>query len=223
MIRVTQANEPASFHEHVRKRGADAINRLLGKPVVGRGGRKPKTTYACAQDIPSHRFPAYWVAPRPSDGKSALDDMMESYGQQCAYLAMRIEQATGTPTIDHFVPKSRDWRLVYEWSNYRLSAACVNAAKGVKDVVDPFKVGVGWFELDLDTFRVVRGAAAPPEEHDRIHRTLEILNQRECVMQRGQHIRLYREGMIGLEALGYYAPFIAAEFRRQGRIARGGA
>ena len=218
MIPVTQAPEPTSFRAHVRKRGADAIDRLLGKQVKGRGGRKPKATYARAEDIPSHRFPAYWIDPRPSDGKSALDDMMEAYDQQCAYLAMRIERATGTPTVDHFVPKSRDWRLVYEWGNYRLSAACVNTAKGVLDVVDPFKVGVGWFELDLDTFRVVRGASAPADEHTRIDRTLAILNQWECVMQRGQHIRLYRDRQIGLGALEYYAPFIAAEFRRQGQL-----
>jgi len=220
VIPVTQATEPDSFHEHVRRRGGDAIARLLGKPVTGRGSRKPTVTYARAEEIPSHRFPPYWIEPRCTDGKSALDDMMDLDGQQCAYLAMRIERATGTPTVDHFVPKSKDWRLVYEWSNYRLSAVCVNTAKGVMDIVDPFQVGVGWFELDLDTFLVVRGASAPPEEHDRMERTLEILNQRECVMQRGQHIQLYREGKITWDALAYYAPFIAAEFRRQDRFVR---
>lgn len=42
---VAMAAEPPSFDAHVRKRGADAIQRLLGKPVKAKG-RKPKTTYA---------------------------------------------------------------------------------------------------------------------------------------------------------------------------------
>lgn len=223
MIPVTQAKEPAVFDATVRKRGMQAIDRLLGKKVKGRGGRVPNTTYTKAEAIPAYRFPSYWLEPRPTDGMSALDDMMEVYGQQCAYLAMRIERATGTPTIDHFVAKSKDWQLIYEWSNYRLSAGFINAAKGAMEVVDPFQVGVGWFELDLDTFRVVRGEAAPIEEQDRIDRTLKILNRWECVLQRGQHIRLYREGKIDFDALAFYAPFIAAEFQRQGLLVLGNA
>ncbi|HEX7837020.1 MAG TPA: hypothetical protein VF469_06125 [Kofleriaceae bacterium] len=117
---------------------------------------------------------------------------MDAYGQYCAYLAMRIERATESPTVDHFVPKERGWRLVYEWSNYRLSAGCVNGAKGAKDVVDPFKVRPGWFELDLDTFYVRRGASAPSAEHARIDETLTILNLRQCIAQRGDFIARLR-------------------------------
>jgi len=222
MIRVTLAKEPDTFRDDVRKRGAAAIQRLLGKPVKGRGG-KPKTTYSRPEDIPADRFPAYWTKVRASDEKSALDDLMERYDHYCAYLAMRIEAATGSPTVDHFIPKQRNWKLVYEWSNYRLSAGCVNGAKGTKDVVDPFQVGPGWFELNLDTFRVVRGAAAPPAEHARIDETLTILNLRQCLAQRRDFIRRYREGRMDLTHLEFYAPFIAAEFRRQGQLRPGDA
>jgi hypothetical protein len=149
--------------------------------------------------------------------------MMDAYGQFCAYLAMRIERATGSPTVDHFVAKERDWRLVYEWSNYRLSAGCVNGAKGTKDVVDPFKVRPGWFELDLDTFLVRRGSAAPSTEHARIDETLTILNLRQCIAQRGDFIKLYRAQKIELAHIEIYAPFIASELRRQGRLERGDA
>ena len=222
MIRVTLAEEPATFRHHVRKRGAVAIQRLLGKPVKARG-RKPKMTYSRAKDIPADKFPAYWREVRASDKKSTLDDLMERYDQYCAYLAMRIEAATGSPTVDHFIPKERDWKLVYEWSNYRLSAGCVNGAKGNKDVVDPFRVGPGWFELNLDTFRVVRGAAAPPAEHARIDETLTLLNLRQCLAQRRDFISRYREGRMDLAHLELYAPFIAAEFRRQGQLRPGDA
>ncbi len=220
MIPVTLAVEPPSFDAHVRKRGAVAIQRLLGKKVKA-PGRKPKATYARPEDIPANKFPTYWTEARKGDGKSALDDLMDAYGQFCAYLAMRIERATGSPTVDHFVPKERDWQLVYEWSNYRLSAGCVNGAKGTRDVVDPFKVGCGWFELDLDTFLVRRGPAAPGREHVRIDATLGILNLRQCVAQRGDFITRYRENQIDLAHIEIYAPFIASELRRQGQLLRG--
>lgn len=222
MIPVDPASEPASFKDHVRKRGEVAIKRLLGQPVKARG-RKPTTTFAREEDIPADKFPAYWTEARKADSKSALDDLMDLYQQQCAYLAMRIERATGSPTVDHYVPKSKDWRLVYEWSNYRLSAACVNAKKGVLDVVDPFKVKPGWFELNLDTFEVVHGSLAPNGEHQRIDDTRTILNLRDCLLQRGEYIRRYRDGKLDLSHLEYCAPFIAAELRRQGQLLPGDA
>ncbi|MEZ4390238.1 MAG: hypothetical protein R3A48_04005 [Polyangiales bacterium] len=220
MIPVAPAEEPPTFNAHVRERGKAAIGRLLGQSVLG-PGRKPVTTYARPEDIPGNKFPTYWTETRGGDGKSALDDLMDSYAQTCAYLGMRLERATGSPTVDHFVPKERDWQLVYEWSNYRLSAGCVNGAKGTRDVVDPFKVQSGWFELDLDTFRVHRGQSAPATEHGRIDRTLEILNLRQCVSQRGDFIQLYRNEKIMIREVERYAPFIAAELRRQGRLMRG--
>jgi hypothetical protein len=220
VIPVARAEEPTSFDAHVRKRGAVAIQRLLGQNVKSRG-RKPATTYARPEEIPADKFPTYWTEVRKSDGESALDDMMDAYGQTCAYLAMRIERATGSPTVDHYVPKERDWKLVYEWSNYRLSASCVNGAKGTKDVIDPFQVKSGWFALDLATFLVRRGEAAPAEEHARIDDTLDILNLRQCIAQRRDFITDYREGHIDLRNVERYAPFIAAELRRQGQLARG--
>lgn len=220
MIPVKQAPEPKSFDAHVRKRGADAILRLLGKPVKARG-RKPKAKFAREQDIPPDSFPTCWTDVRASDNKSALDDLMDAYDKCCAYLGMRLERATGSPTVDHYIPKERDWRLVYEGSNYRLSASCVNGAKGTRDVVDPFKVKPGWFELDLATFFVKRGAAAPPSEHARIDETLPILNLRPCVAQRGEYITEYQKGEIDLASVTRYAPFIAAELRRQGQLRPG--
>ena len=225
MIQVVLANEPPSFGERVRRRGRDAITSLLGRPVKGKRGRKPTKTYAREEDIPSGAFPMLWIEPRKADGKSTLDDMMELYGQRCAYLAMHIEKATGSPTVDHFVAQRKDWRLVYEWSNYRLSAACVNTAKGVLDVVDPFEVQAGWFALDLATFRVKRGHGAPDAQHAKIDNTLPLLNLRECWQQRDEYVMRYRLGPgnkgIDLAYLTDRAPFIASELRRQGMLVRG--
>jgi len=225
VIRVVPAAEPPTFEEHVRKRGKEAIRRLVGTPVKGKGGRKPTKTHAREEDIPAKAFPALWIQLRKADGKSTLDDMMDLYGQQCAYLAMHIEKATGSPTVDHFIPKSRDWRLVYEWSNYRLSAACVNAAKGVLEVVDPFEVEAGWFELNLSSFHVRRGPDAPSAQHTKIDNTLPLLNLRDCWQERQEYVKRYRLGPgnkgIDLAYLEHRAPFIASELRRQKLLVRG--
>lgn len=225
MIRVALATEPPSFEKHVRERGQEAITRLLGKPVKGKGGRRPAKAYPREKDIPSEKFPALWLQPRKADGKSTLDDMMDLYGQQCAYLAMHIEKATGSPTVDHFVPKSTKWELVYEWSNYRLSAAYANTAKGVLKVVDPFKVRAGWFELNFATFHVQRGPGAPNAQHAKIDTTLPVLNLRDCWQQRKEYVTLYQLGPgnkgIDLAYLELRAPFIASELRRQGKLVRG--
>lgn len=225
MIRVVPAKEPAGFEDHVRKRGKEAITRLLGQPVKGKGGRKRNKTYAREEDIPSEKLPPLWREPRKADGKSTLDDMMDLYGQQCAYLAMHIEKATGSPTVDHFIPTSKSWQLVYEWSNYRLSAACVNSAKGVLEVVDPFEVQAEWFALDFATFHVQRGGSAPDAQRTKIDSTLPILNRRECWQQRQEYVRCYRLGPnnkgIDLAYLEHRAPFIASELRRQRMLERG--
>ena len=85
------------------------------------------------------------------------------------------------------------------------------------------EVRPGWFELDLDTCYVRRGASAPSAEHARIDETLTILNFRQCVAQRGGFITRYRDKRIDLPRLETYAPFIAAEYRRQGRLHPGDA
>lgn len=214
MIPVLLAEEPETFDQHVRQRGERAVQRLLGQKVPG-PGRGPKTTYATLEEIPTSTFPEYWTEIQKGSNRSALDDLMDAYEQRCAYLAMRIERATGSRSVDHYIAKEADRRLIYEWSNYRLCANVVNAKKGTKDVVDPFQVQTGWFELDLDTFFVRRGAGDPIGEYGRFERTLEILNLRECIALRGRFITDYRARDVSFNYLERDAPFIAAEIRRQ--------
>lgn len=228
MIPVTLAEEPPSFDAHVRQRGKNAIDRLVGRSVQDEDGkkgkgRKPKETFAREEDIPAAAFPSLWTEKRKSDNQSTLDDMMVLYDQRCAYLAMRLDRAVGCPTVDHFVAKTKNWRLVYEWKNYRLAAHLVNTQKGELEVVDPFEVQSGWFVLNLDTNEVAVGEAAPPALATRIENTLKILNLRDCVQLRGEYINDYRRREIDLRYLEKRAPFIAAELRRQGELLPGDA
>lgn len=218
MIPVVLAEEPPTFDKKVRQPGLAAIDELVGRPPrIKRAGPCRKKIADKESQIPADKFPPIW--------RKALDDMMNAYEQRCAYLAMAIER-TGSPTVDHVIPKSQTWDRVYEWSNYRLCAGVVNSKKGeLRGLVDPVDVKVGWFELDLASFRVIRGTSAPGGQHKKIDETLPLLNLRDCCLQREAYIDYYRLGPgvggIDLAYLERRAPFIAREMRRQGQLVRG--
>lgn len=218
MIPVSLAQEPKGFDKNIRRPGLSAIDELVGRPprIKRPGPRRPKVANTKSK-IPADKFPPLW--------RKALDDMMEAYERRCAYLAMFIEE-TGNPTVDHVIPKSFAWNQVYEWRNYRLCTGVVNSKKGeLLGLVDPVCAKVGWFELDLATCRIVRGASAPKAQHPAIDATLPLLNIRDCSAQRKRYVEEYRRGPgakgIDLTYLEYRAPFIASELRRQGQLVRG--
>ena len=218
MVPVALAAEPNTFDSAVRQPGLSAIDELVGRPPrLNRPGPRRRKVANTEAQIPPGKFPPFW--------RDALDDMMESYERRCAYLAMFIEE-TGGPTVDHVVPKSLAWDLVYEWSNYRLCTGIVNSKKGeLLQLVDPVEAKLGWFELDLTSARVIRGVSAPQAQHQRIDATLPLLNIRDCCAQRTRYVEEYRRGPgskgIDLAYLEHRAPFIAAELRRQGQLVRG--
>lgn len=220
MIPVALAREPNDFDRRIRQPGLSAIDELVGRaPRLRRRGRRRAKIADTESKIPADKFPPFW--------RESLDDMMEAYEQRCAYLAMFIEE-TGNPTVDHVLPKSLAWNRVYEWSNYRLCTGVVNSKKGeLLGLVDPVDAKAGWFELDLASYRVVRGASAPKPHHPKIDATLLLLNIRDCCAQRRRYVDEYRRGPgakgIDLAYLEYRAPFIASELRRQGQLVRGDA
>jgi hypothetical protein len=218
VIPVALAREPADFDRKVRQPGLAAIDELVGRtPRIKRRGPRRARVADTESEIPADRFPPIW--------REALDDMMDAYEQRCAYLAMFIER-TGSPTVDHVTPKSLAWDHVYEWSNYRLCTGVVNSKKGeLLGMVDPINARVGWFELDLANFQVVRGTSAPRSHHKKIDATLPLLNIRDCRRQRETYVEDYRRGPgaggIDLPYLERRAPFIASELRRQKQLVRG--
>lgn len=215
MIPVAPAEEPADFDKKVRQKGLSAIDEMVGRPprVRHRGPRRKKIANHEA-DIPAEAFPAFW--------RDVLPDMLEAYERRCSYLALYIEHATGNPTVDHVLPKSRVWDQVYEWSNYRLCAALINANKSnLTSLVDPFEVEEGWFALEFVGFQVTRGPKAPASKTQQIDDTLPLLNLPDCLKQREEYVTSYEQGGIGLAYLERRAPFVAAELRRQGRLREG--
>ena len=123
--------------------------------------------------------------------------------------------------MDHYVPKSRRWDLVYEWSNYRLACATMNSYKGEHgDVLDPFQLTDGWFALELVEFQVVAGTRLADHDADRVQATIRRLrlNMPRFCRIRAEFAEARWNGEITIDYLARHSPFVARELRRQGRM-----
>jgi len=212
VIPVVLAPEPATFDTKVREKGEAAMLELIGQGQPRRG--RPRKPVATRRDrIPSDKFPPYW--------RDVVDEMHQAYEGRCAYLAMYIERATGNPSVDHVVPRSRSWRQVYEWSNYRLAAALINSKKNdLELVLDPVAIGPGLFALDFLSMEVVQGPAVSTSRRMEVQNTIDVLglNLQDCIDQRSEYYLGYKNRDISLRWLERRAPFIAQELRRQGQL-----
>ena len=214
---MLEAPAPPDFDARVRKPGLDAIAELVGEtPTTRRRGRKRKKVAETRDQIPAEYLPPLW--------RDVLPEMLKSYNRLCAYLALYIEHATGSPSVDHVVPKSKAWDKVYEWSNYRLACVLVNSKKNNFDIVlDPFEIEDGFFALELFDFQVKLGASAVGELEAKVADTIEKLglNLPDCCKARQEYFENYKRQQIKLDYLERRAPFIARELRRQGRLNAG--
>ena len=211
MIRVTPASEPSTFNDRVRVPGLRAIAEMIGEIPLRAAGRRFKKVAGRREDIPSSSFPAYWT--------DALDDLMRAYRQICSYSCFRIHPVTGGVSADHFAAKSRKWDKVYEWSNYRLACTRLNARKkDFGDVLDPFKIGKDWFQLELVGFQVIPNPKLNKATRDQVQQTIDRLRLDDFRRSRERDAENYWAGEISLNVLTEESPFVAQELRRQGRL-----
>lgn len=225
MIHVERQPEPRppefDFDREVRQPGRSALSELTGQgPSVSRRGPRIGKKADRLEDLNPEvlRKYAYWTR--------ALDALHKAYRGVCAYSCFYIEPLCG-PTVDHFVAIARTGlEEAYEWDNYRLACSLMNACKReFPDVLDPFKVDDGWFELDLNTLEVKPGSALPSDLQARINETIRRLhlNDRDCRLTRERYFNLYWKPddpsrPMPLWFFEKQAPFLARELRRQGRI-----
>lgn len=160
---------------------------------------------------------AEWLAAnpdksRPTDLWSAFKpDLAKGFSDRCAVAAMWIPDGT----VDHFVSCHEDMLLAYEWSNYRYMAGWLNSSKSKKkaaDLLDPFHVGEGWFEIVLPSLQLVLTDKVPPAFRMRAESTLEDLPIRDderLLRTRREWLRMYEDGELSLEGLRKKAPLIA--------------
>ncbi|MCQ6257502.1 hypothetical protein [Pseudomonas sp. Q11] len=149
---------------------------------------------------------------RPTDLWSVFKpDLAQGFSDRCAVAAMWIPDGT----VDHFVSCHEDMLLAYEWSNYRYMAGWLNSSKSKKkaaDLLDPFHVGEGWFEIVLPSLQLVLTDKVPPAFRKRAESTLADLPIRDderLLRTRREWLRMYEDGELSLEGLRKKAPLIA--------------
>lgn len=122
-------------------------------------------------------------------------------------------------SLDHFLPKAKYPNLAYEWDNYRLASQKANSNKGeVTNLIDPFVVGHGWFEIDFPSCLVKPGLNAPVPVHDQIVRTIDALKLNDddsLVQDRCDVLLMLTDGDITVNFLIFRYPFLAYEVARQ--------
>jgi len=155
---------------------------------------------------------AHPAAARPRDYWSAFKDQLAAgFRMLCAYSAMY--EPVGT--VDHFVSWNEDRTRAYDWSNYRYASGWINSSKqdiASTQILDPFEVQAGWFELLLPSLQLVVSADIPPGERPRAAFTLRRLHLQDderVLRQRREWYRMYQDGEVTLDGLRKKAPLIA--------------
>ncbi len=217
MMRVRAAVEPPHFNEVVRKPGVRALKELVGDPTAGkRTGRKRTVKASKVEDLKSKDYPDYWT--------QILKDLRSAYGHTCAYLGVRIENYE-LATVDHFKPKTKHPNLAYEWHNYRLALHQINRIKDVhEDVLDPFDVEDGWFEMNRLTGELAPAESLDPELRARVKSTIKRLRLNDvdyCATRMKYHDGYLNLNLDNTEPSFNFAavrlefPFVALELKRQ--------
>jgi hypothetical protein len=113
-------------------------------------------------------------AQRPRDYWSSFRDLLaEGFAGRCGYTAMLAPEGT----IDHF----RSWKshpeLAYEWSNYRYAGYWANCGKKkAREVLDPYEVGEGWFEVLLPSLQMVVTNKVPEQYRSLVEKCIRRAN-----------------------------------------------
>jgi len=198
MIRV-QAPPPPPFYEaRVRARG-EAF--LKANPFPTR------------DDWQRHR---YWSRIHPY-----LHKRLRGICSYCASFTphRRAPASVDHTSIDHFVPKSRNRNLAYEWTNLRLCRTRLNHRKAdFEDVLDPYTVQDGWFRLSFTTFVLFPDPTLPEDRQQQVRDTisrLELNDDDTYVNERALAVYSYADDRLSLTELGRFYPFIAAEMVSQ--------
>ncbi|HEV7660832.1 MAG TPA: hypothetical protein VGO55_13420 [Allosphingosinicella sp.] len=199
MIPVSPADEPGNFDAKVRQPG---LNWLAGKGLAGLAALPPKT-----------KIRAYWT--------ECLPELLSAYDRICAYASLKIHPVTGAHSVEHFAPKSRAPNVAYEWNNYRLACAKLNARKNnFTDVLDPFLLQSGTFELGVLDGSISPSKSLTAPNLALAQATMDRLNldDQEMRAARLYYIDQYLQGRFDSDFLREESPFIWFELQRQGLL-----
>ncbi|HEX7136668.1 MAG TPA: hypothetical protein VF219_02430 [Vicinamibacterales bacterium] len=141
--------------------------------------------------------------------------MRAGFGSLCGYAAM-LDPTGGT--VDHYFSYRNRPELAYEWSNYRFASSTMNSIKRTADdeVLDPYEVGDGWFEIILPSLQMRVTDRVPREHRSRAEATLSRLKLRDderVIRWRQSWYEMYRAGRLTIDGLQQVAPLIADAVR----------
>lgn len=195
MMPVSLQPEPADFAERVTMPGRKFLLEVPNPTVEQWKGKE------------------YW--------QQALPGMRKAYQEICTYCAHWIPHSTGNHSIDHFIPKSQNPALAYNWNNFRDIAARFNSRKGTRIILDPFQLLPEWFVVDFASFFIRAHPDLLPEQKAAVNQTIRVLHLNaddDLVFERQSWIASYQQGDISFAHLQRHAPFLAYELQRQGLL-----
>lgn len=199
MIPVAAQPEPASFDPQVRQPGLAWLH---------------EHGIALNQPLPvNSKIAPCW--------RACLDDLHQAYGGICAYLCVFVQRVTGGVGVDHFVAKSRNAGLAYEWGNYRLACSTMNSRKrDFSDVLDPFFLTQNLFRLQLSVGHIYPNPELAPQARVIVEQTIErlALDDTPCRNLRTDWFGEYVKGEITADYLRRKSPFVWQEAQRQGLL-----
>lgn len=176
--------------------------------------RAPGNAWLAANPkAPATKIPTLW--------RDAMPSLRAAYKGVCAYFCCYVMPATGGGSTDHFVPKSKARSVIYEWNNYRFACTRMNARKrDARDVMDPIGLADGLFVLAFNTMRVKPAAGLTAPVLKNVKETIKRLklNSHECTSERQGHWDNYDKHGLSAARFIEFAPFIAMEAARQGRL-----
>lgn len=191
MIPVTPKPEPTNFDDAVRQPGRAFLV------------QNPHPKY--------NEWKSYWTR--------ALDDLRTAHDGICAYSATWIPHSVGSHSVDHFISKDASPHLAYEWSNFRYASGRFNGRKGTKNVLDPFLIGTGWFQINFNNMFIRPDPHLNDQQRREILDTIDTLHLNsddKLVEERIGYVENFRNGHISFAYMQQKAPFIAFEMERQG-------
>lgn len=199
MIPVAEQPEPKDFDAKVRSKGLAHLESkgiALDKPLPPKADIQP-----------------YW--------RACLTELHQAYEGVCAYLGVHFERVMGGASVDHFIAKSANAGLAYEWSNYRLACSTMNSRKrDYDDVLDPFYLAPGLFRLQLSTGHIYPNPQLEARALRVVEETIERLglDDPQCRRLRSNWYQEYLEHNLPSDYLRKKSPFVWQEAERQGLL-----
>lgn len=137
-------------------------------------------------------------------------ELAEGFSYLCGYCAMFVPVKDSQ--VEHYRSKSKYPEEAYDWDNYRYASPKINQWKSDSDeILDPFEVEDGWFEVQLSSLQLIRTRLLPTDKNSLAKSTLDRLRLgtgEDLIKERRAYYREFLEGDCTLGSLSGKAPLI---------------